>query len=68
MNLTDIMLSENGQSQKLHTVYDSIYIKFLKSQDDRNGEDINGCPELGMLGREDDGNYIKGARGIFVVI
>lgn len=38
--------------KRLHTAYDSICITFLKSQNDRNGEDINGCPELGMLGEK----------------
>ena len=43
LDLQKIMLSKKKPVPKVYILYTSIYIKFLKWQDPKNGEQINSC-------------------------
>lgn len=67
-DLKGITLNEKSQSQKVTSLYESIYITFSKGQNNRDGEQTNGCQGLGMVcvyGRRLKRDY---ARKIFVVL
>lgn len=51
MDLQGIMLGEKKPISKAHTLYNTIYIKFLKWQY-LDMEDISGCQGLGMVREE----------------
>lgn len=44
------MDNETKSIPRSHTLYDSFYIIFFKLQNYRDGEQINGCKGLGMVG------------------